>query len=160
VLCAPCATVGCGGAGAVLLCAPCAAVGRGGGLSAWPLQDIRSCMYVCNKDYSAAPAHARTRAHKPAPAPRQSSGVSQTSHYLTACPQAGRHSPHSTIGRPSLCEGARCGRAQSLRCVVLCVRRVPLWVVSGVVRVVWGNSVESLVFYYKIFAHFSLRGLL
>jgi len=43
---------------------------------------------------------------------------------------------------------------------VLCVRRVPLWVVSGVVRVVWGNSVESLVFYYKIFAHFSLRGLL
>jgi len=33
------------------------------------------CMYVCK--YSAAPAHARARAHRPA-APRQSSGVSQT----------------------------------------------------------------------------------
>jgi len=42
------------------------------------------CMYVC-KD-SAAPAHARTRAHRPA-APHQSSGVSQTPH-PTACPQA------------------------------------------------------------------------
>jgi len=44
-----------------------------------------NCTYVC-KD-SAAPAHARTRAHRPA-APRQSSGVSQTPH-PTACPQAG-----------------------------------------------------------------------
>jgi len=43
------------------------------------------CMYVC-KD-SAAPAHARTRAHRPA-APHQSSGVSQTPH-PTACPRAG-----------------------------------------------------------------------
>jgi len=42
-------------------------------------------MYVC-KD-SAAPAHAHTRAHRPA-APRQSSVVSQTPH-PTACPQAG-----------------------------------------------------------------------
>jgi len=48
------------------------------------------CMYVC-KD-SAAPAHARTRAHKPA-APRQSSRVSQTPS-PTACPQAGI--PHIT----------------------------------------------------------------
>jgi len=47
-------------------------------------------VYVC-KD-SAAPAHAHTRAHRPA-APRQSSGVSQTPH-LTACPQAGI--PHSS----------------------------------------------------------------
>jgi len=43
------------------------------------------CMHAC-KD-SAAPAHARTRAHRPA-APHQSSGVSQTPH-PTACPQAG-----------------------------------------------------------------------
>jgi len=43
------------------------------------------CMYVC-KD-SAAPAHARTRAHRPA-AQRQSFGVLQTPH-PTACPQAG-----------------------------------------------------------------------
>ena len=42
-------------------------------------------MYVC-KD-SAAPARARTRAHRPA-APHQSFGVSQTPH-PTACPQAG-----------------------------------------------------------------------
>jgi len=42
-------------------------------------------MYVC-KD-SAAPAHARPHAHRPA-APHQSSGVSQTPH-PTACPQAG-----------------------------------------------------------------------
>ena len=35
------------------------------------------CMYVC-KDL-AAPAHARTLAHRPA-APHQSSGVSQTPH--------------------------------------------------------------------------------
>jgi len=42
-------------------------------------------MYVC-KD-SAAPAHARTRAHRPA-APRQSSGVSQTPH-----PPAGPQDP-------------------------------------------------------------------
>jgi len=41
------------------------------------------CMYVCTD--SAAPAHARTRAHRPA-ASRQSSGVSQTP-YPTACPQ-------------------------------------------------------------------------
>jgi len=34
-------------------------------------------MYVCK--HSAAPAHARTRAHRPA-APHQSSGVSQTPH--------------------------------------------------------------------------------
>ena len=40
------------------------------------------CMY---SKYSVAPAHARTRAHRPA-APRQSSGVSQTLH-PTACPQ-------------------------------------------------------------------------
>jgi len=39
------------------------------------------CMYVCMYvfTYSAAPAHARTRAHRPA-APHQSSGVSQTLH--------------------------------------------------------------------------------
>ena len=43
---------------------------------------LHVCMYVC-KD-SAAPAHARTRAHRPA-APRQSSGVSQTPH-LTLYP--------------------------------------------------------------------------
>ena len=43
------------------------------------------CMSVC-KD-SAAPAHARARAHRPA-APRQSSGVLQTPHF-TACPQDG-----------------------------------------------------------------------
>ena len=42
-------------------------------------------MYVC-KD-SAAPPHARTRAHRPA-VPRQNSGVSQTPH-PTAFPQAG-----------------------------------------------------------------------
>jgi len=46
---------------------------------------IPAIMYVC-KD-SAAPAHARTRAHMPA-APHQNSGVSQTPH-PTACPQAG-----------------------------------------------------------------------
>jgi len=44
------------------------------------------CMYEC-KVWSAAPAHARTRAHRPA-APLQNSGVSQTPH-PTACPQAG-----------------------------------------------------------------------
>jgi len=36
--------------------------------------DLRRCM--CTYKYSAAPVHARTRAHRPA-APRQSSGVSQ-----------------------------------------------------------------------------------
>jgi len=45
------------------------------------------CMYVCVCKDSAAPAHARTRVHRPA-APHQSSGVSQTPH-PTACPQAG-----------------------------------------------------------------------
>jgi len=50
-------------------------------------------MYVC-KD-SAAPALARTRAHRPA-APHQSSGVSQTPH-PTACLSAGRHSTQTTI---------------------------------------------------------------
>ena len=49
---------------------------------------VRSIMYVCVicKD-SAAPAHAHTRAHRPA-APHQSSGVSQTPHPM-ACSQAG-----------------------------------------------------------------------
>jgi len=42
-------------------------------------------MYVYTD--SVAPAHARTRAHRPA-ALRQSSGVSQTPH-PTACPQGG-----------------------------------------------------------------------
>ena len=52
----------------------------------------RKGMYVCND--SAAPANARTRAHRPV-APRQSSGVSQTpqSHGLSA----GRHSTQTTI---------------------------------------------------------------
>jgi len=61
------------------------------------------CMYVICKD-SAAPAHARTRAHRPA-APHQSSGVSQTPH-STACPQAGI--PHFRIyiaANSSLCIG-------------------------------------------------------
>jgi len=43
------------------------------------------CVYVCT--YLVAPAHARTRAHRPV-APRQSSGVSQKPH-PTACLQAG-----------------------------------------------------------------------
>jgi len=52
------------------------------------------CMHVC-KD-SAAPAHARTRAHRPA-APRQSSGVSQTPHHVTSHGlSAGRHSTQTT----------------------------------------------------------------
>ena len=42
---------------------------------------------------SAAPAHARTRAHRPA-APHQSSGVSQTPHPTAS---AGRHSTQTTI---------------------------------------------------------------
>jgi len=45
-------------------------------------------MYVCT--HSAAPAHARTRAHRPA-ATRQSFVVSQTPH-LPACPRGG--TPH------------------------------------------------------------------
>jgi len=61
-------------------------------------------MYV-RKD-SAAPAHARTRAHRPA-APHQSSGVSQTPH-PTACPQAGiPHTDHHSS--PSLCDRPRGG---------------------------------------------------
>jgi len=65
-------------------------------------------MYVCND--SAAPAHARTRAHRPA-APRQSSGVSQTpqSHGLSP----GRHSTHDTIGSPSLYSRPKGGRGRA-----------------------------------------------
>jgi len=58
------------------------------------------CMYVC-KD-SAALAHARTRAHRPA-APRQSSSVSQTPH-PTACPQAGKK---GLLGR--VVDAVKCG---------------------------------------------------
>jgi len=71
-------------------------------------------MYVCVctcKD-SAAPAHARTRAHIRPAAPRQCSGVSQTPHPSL---YAGRHSTQmtTTIGSPSLC-----GRPKG--CVCLC----------------------------------------
>jgi len=48
-------------------------------------KDVCASIYVCT--YFAAPARARTRAHRLAAA-RQSSGVSQTPH-PTACPQAG-----------------------------------------------------------------------
>ena len=51
---------------------------------------LRNIMYVC-KD-SAAPAHACTRAHRPA-APHQSSGVSQTSH-PTAIRRQAFHTDH------------------------------------------------------------------
>jgi len=66
------------------------------------------CMFV--KKDSAAPAHARTRAHRPA-APRQSSGVSQTPH-PTACPQAAgifHTHTHTTIGGPGLCDRPKGG---------------------------------------------------
>ena len=49
------------------------------------------CMYVC-KD-SAAPAHARTRAHRPA-APHQSSGVSQTPHIPRLVRRQAFHTDH------------------------------------------------------------------
>ena len=86
------------------------------------------CMYVC-KD-SAAPVHARTRAHRPA-APHQSSGVSQTPH-PTACPQAGiRHSTQTTIVA-LVCvidqgEGGGGGRGAARKLLGLCT----LWAGAG-----------------------------
>ena len=94
-------------------------------------------MYVC-KD-SAAPAHARTRAHRPA-APHQSSGVSQTPHPTTACLQAGI--PQTTIaalvcvidqgegGKGSSKKELWRGAAGGL-CVCACVRTCTVHVVRG-----------------------------
>jgi len=92
-------------------------------------------MYVC-KD-SAAPAHARTRAHRRA-APRQSSGVSQTPH-ITACPQAGIGGVDSQVkyaralpmrlhpmGWPIVTCRVVCARAPSVRAVFICSREVSM----------------------------------
>jgi len=64
---------------------------------------VFDCMCTC-KD-SAAPAHARTRAHRPA-APRQSSGVSQTLHIPWRIRKQA-YSTQTTIGSPA----SPCGRS-------------------------------------------------
>jgi len=63
-------------------------------------------MYVCK--YSAAPAHARTRAHRlaaPRATPKLRRVTGTTSHGLSA----GRHSTQTTTGSLSLCDRPKGG---------------------------------------------------